>query len=52
MATRQKSMEELHKYWRKPYDGDNLPWEDYSGKKRDEKLRSILLVDLFRKYVS
>jgi len=52
MAARQKSMEELHEYWRKPYDGDNLPWEDYSGEKLDEKLRSILLVDLVRKYVS
>jgi SAM-dependent methyltransferase len=52
IAARQRSMEELHHYWRKPYDGDNLPREDYSGKKRDEKLRSTLLVDLVRKYVS
>jgi SAM-dependent methyltransferase len=51
MATRHKSLDELHEYWRKPYDGDNLPWEDYSGKKPDEKLRSMFLVDLIRKHV-
>ena len=45
--TPRKSCEELHEYWKNPYDGINLP-EDYL-KVKDE--RTVFLTRLVEKYV-
>jgi len=46
LVTSRKSRDELYQYWKKPYDGYNLP-QDYIGGNE----RSQFLVRLIRKYV-
>lgn len=46
-TSRQKDMNEIHLYWKKPYDGDNKP-KDYL--REDANLRSQFLVDLVKNY--
>lgn len=32
-----KSLEQIHEYWKAPFDGDNLLSVDYLGKKQNKK---------------
>lgn len=48
----QKSLEQIHEYWKAPYDGDNLPSVDYLGEKQNQKQRSRFLVELVKEYAN
>ena len=48
----QKSIEQIHEYWKAPFDGDNLPSVDYLGEKQNQKQRSRFLVELIKEYAN
>lgn len=47
LITPRKSRDELHQYWRKPYDGCNLPLDYYM----EGQERSQFLVELIKRYI-